>query len=220
MRDTGRKKSKGGQVLRLRHLLFHALPLGQIVEEQESRDALIRLAHQRSDRNVQGKQFALVMESLLIDAGNLFLVTTGGNFARQFIRQQGAELASNRFLARHSKELLHAGVPGLHDAVKVNGEHADVQGFNDVFAEILEAGDFECFLFERAVKLRVVQGDGNIAGNRLDQFDVVAGQKNSINYLSDTHYFHSLLTNTAGDKGGEGPLLERAAGGGTAGPSP
>jgi len=35
--------------------------------------------------------------------------------------------------------------------------------FDDVFAEILEACDFERFLFERAVELRVVQSDSNIA---------------------------------------------------------
>src|SRR5229473_7031348 len=213
VRDTGREKPKRGQFFCLRHLLFHALPLGHIVEEQKTPDALIRFADQRSDRDVQSKQFALVMESLLIDAGNLFLVTPGGNFARQFFRQQRAELATNRFLACHSKQLLHARVPGFNDAVKIDGEHADIQGFDDVFAEILEACDFERFLFERAVELRVVQSDSNIPGNRLDQFDVVARQKIPINCLAEAEHRHGVLADTTRNKIIEVQLLKRAANG-------
>src|SRR5438445_10954310 len=136
MRDAGREKSNGGCLLRLRHLPFQALPLGHIIEEQETPDALIRFAYQWSDRDVQGKQFALVVESLFIDAGNLFLVAARGNFASQFLRQQRAELASDSFLARHSKKLLHAGVPGFDDALDGNREYANVQRLNYVFAEI------------------------------------------------------------------------------------
>src|SRR6266576_4009012 len=121
-----------------------------------------------------------MMESLFIDSGNLFLVTAGGDFARQLFRQQRAELPSNGFLARHSEKLLHARVPGFDDAFEVNREHPHIQGFNDIFAEVLEAGDFESLLFERAVELRIVESDGDVTGNGLDQFDVIAGQKISI----------------------------------------
>src|ERR1700731_1475470 len=132
VRDAGREKPKRGQLLGLRHLLFHALALGHVIEEQETADAHIRFAYQRSDRNVQGQRFSLVLKSLFIDAGNLFLVTARGDFARQFFRQEGAELPSNGFLARHSEKLLHARVPGFDEAFEVNREHTPVQGFNDI----------------------------------------------------------------------------------------
>src|SRR5260370_12001847 len=179
-------------------------------EEQKEHDPVIGFAEQRSDRDVQSKQFALVVESLLIDAGNLFLVAAGGDFACQFFRQQGAELASICFLERHAEQLLHARVPGFNDTVKIDGKYAHIQGFDDVFAEILEAGDFECFLFERAVELRVIKSDSNIAGNRLDQFDVVAGQKISVNRLAEAEHRHGMLADTAGHKVVEGQLLQRA----------
>src|SRR2546422_2976281 len=210
MGDAGREKPERSQLLRLRHLLFQALPLGHIIEEQETPDALIRFAYQWSDRDVQGKQFALVVESLFIDAGNLFLVAARGNFASQFLRQQRAELASDSFLARHSKKLLHAGVPGFDDALEVNREYADVQGFNDVFAEILEAGDFDPFLFQPAVKLRPIQGGRKIVGNRFNQFGGVAGQKISINCFAETEHRYGVLADTAGHKVVEVQLLERA----------
>src|SRR5258706_11407434 len=103
-------------------------------------------------------------------------------------------------MARHSKQLLDASVPGFNDAVKIDGKYADVQGFHNVFAEILEACDFERFLFERAVELRVVQSDSNIAGNRLHQVDVVARQKIPINGLADPEHRHGVLADTARNK--------------------
>src|SRR5216683_1591192 len=189
------------------------LPLGHVIEEQQTADALIRFAHQRSDGNVQGQRFSLMMESLLIDAGNLFLVTARGDFARQFLRQQRAELPSNGFLARHSEKLFHARVPGFDDALQINGKHADVQGFNDIFAEVLEPRDFEGFLFERAVELRVVESDGDVAGDGLNQLDVIAGQKISIDRLAEAEDRDGVLADAAGDKIIEVQLFNRAPNG-------
>src|SRR5947209_15370450 len=84
-----------------------------------------------------------MLQSLLIDAGNLFLVAPRRDFAREFLRQQRVELPSNGLLTRHSEKLLHAGVPGFHDALEVHGEDTDIQGLNDIFAKVLEAYDFE-----------------------------------------------------------------------------
>src|SRR5258708_2666674 len=84
------------------------------------------------------------------------------------------------------------------------GEHADVEGFNDIFAKVLEAGDFESFLFERAVELRVVESDGDVAGNRLDQLDVIAGQKISVDRFAKAENRDGVLADTAGDKVVEG----------------
>src|SRR5213083_3090732 len=95
-----------------------------------------------------------MLQSLLIDAGNLFLVAPRRDFAREFLRQQRVELPSNGLLTRHSEKLLHAGVPGFHDALEVHGEDTDIQGLNDIFAEVLEAHDFEGLLLERTVQLR------------------------------------------------------------------
>ncbi len=156
-------------------MLFHALALRHVIEEQEAANPHVRFAYQGCDGDVQRKCFPVMLESLFIDAGNLFLVSPHGDFARQLFGEERTELASDGFLARHTKKLLHARVPGFHEAFQVNRQHADVQGFHDILAEVLEASDLQGFLFERAVKLRVVEGHGEVTGNSLDQLDVIAG---------------------------------------------
>jgi len=82
---------------------------------------------------------------LLIDAGNLFQVHRGRpNFARQFLRQQGAEAGDQPLPGRATpKSCSMPGIPGFNDAVKIRRKStANVQGFDNVFAEILEAGRF------------------------------------------------------------------------------
>ena len=154
-----------------------------------------------------------MVESLFIDAGNLFLVTARIDFARQFFRQQRTELPSNGFLARHSEELFHARVPGFHDPFEVHREHPHVQGFHDVFAEVLEAGDFERLLFERAVQLGVVESHGHVTRDGLDQLDVIAGQKISIHGFAQAQNRDGVLANAAGNIVVEVQLLERETNG-------
>ena len=125
----------------------------------------------------------MMLQSLFIDAGDLFLVTTRGNFVRQFRGQKRAELAANGFLARHPKQLLHACIPRFDDALQIHGQHTHVQRFHDVFAEILETRDFQRFLFQRAVKLGVVERDSDIASDGYNQFDIVAGQEVTVDRL-------------------------------------
>src|SRR5467141_3548252 len=66
--DAGSKKAERSELLGLRHLLFHALALRDIVEKQEAANALTGFADQRGNRDVEGKKFSLVMEALLVDA--------------------------------------------------------------------------------------------------------------------------------------------------------
>src|SRR6266567_895177 len=188
VRDAGGEQPKRSQLFRLRHLLFHALALGHVIEEQETANPHVRFAYQWRDGDVQRKRFPVMLESLFIDAGNLFLVSPRGDFARQFFRQQRTELASDGFLARHAKKLLHARVPGFHQAFQINRQHPDVEGFHDILAEVLETSDLQGFLFERTVKLCVVEGHGKITGN-------------------------GMFADTAGDKVVEVELLERVPNG-------
>src|SRR5258708_25725182 len=104
-------------------------------------------------------------------------------------------------MGRLSENLFHEGVTGFDDTIQVNGEQAHIQGLDDIFAEVLEAGDFEGLLFKRAVKLRVIEGDSDVTGNRLDQLDVIAGQIISIPRLAETENRNGVLADAAGDKG-------------------
>src|SRR5689334_20858509 len=132
---------------------------------------------------------------------------------RQLFGQERTELATNGLLAGHSEKLLHAGVPGLDVSLQVNGEDADIQGLDDVFAEVLKPRNFEGLLFERAVKLGVIESDCNIAANGFDQLDVIAGEKVSIHGFTQTENGDGVFADAAGNKIVQVELLERATNG-------
>src|SRR5712671_3265478 len=120
------EKAERGELFGLAHLLFHALALGDIVEQQKAADALPGFAHQRSNGNIQRQIFTLVMQALLVDAGDLLFVAARGDFRSKFFGEERAELMAYGILALHAKELLHTRVPGLDHAAEIDGQHTDV----------------------------------------------------------------------------------------------
>src|SRR5579859_1303189 len=210
---AGGKQAEGGQLLGLRHLLFHALALGDIVKEEEPADAFASFADQRGDGDVEREELALVMEALLIDAGDLLFIAAGSDFDSELFGQQRAQLTAHSILTLHIKELLHASVPGFDHAPKVNGQHTDVQRFDDILAEILKPRDFEGFLLERRIQLGIVERDGHVAGDGLHQFDVVAGEEIAIYSLAQAEDGDGVLANAAGDKVVQVQLFESLADG-------
>src|SRR6266404_918161 len=154
-----------------------------------------------------------MLEPLLMNTGNLFRVATRHDFAHQLLGQEGTEPSANGLLARHAEKLFHAGVPGFDNAVQVHRQYADVQRFNDVFAEILETGDLQRFLLEGTVKLRVVQRHRHVAGDRFHQFDVIAGEEVPVNRLTEAQNGDGVFADAAGDEIIQIELLERAADG-------
>src|SRR5713226_5789859 len=195
---AGGKQSERRELLGLGHLLFHALALGDVVEEQQTANALAGLADQRGNRDVQRKPFAVMLEALLVDAGDLLVIAPRRDFRCQLFREQGAELVADSVLTLDADELLHARVPGFDHAAQIDGEHADVERFDDVFAEILEARDFQRFLFERRVELGVVERHGEVASDGLHEFDVVAGEEIAVDGFAKAEYRDGVLANTAG----------------------
>ena len=150
------------------------------------------------------------MQPLLVNAGDLFFVAARGNLGRERFRQQGAKLASNGFLAGYAEELFHARVPGFDDAFQIHGKNANVQRFHDVFAEVLEACDFKGLLLERGVKLGVIECNGNVAGDRFDELNVIAGKIIAVDGLTEPQDSHGVFANAARDKIIEVELVEGA----------
>jgi len=54
------------------------------VEQQKAADALPGVAHQRINGNIQRQIFTLVMQSLLVDSGDLFFVAARSDFRSEF----------------------------------------------------------------------------------------------------------------------------------------
>ena len=63
-------------------------------------------------------------------------------------------------------------------------------------------------MFERAIKLGVIESHREVTGDGFDQFDVITGQK-----ISEAKNRYGVLADAAGDKVVEVELLERAANG-------
>src|SRR5579885_2881676 len=137
VRDARSQQAERGQLFRLGHLLFHALALGDVIEKQETADAFAGLAHQRRYGNVERQQLALMLDALLVNAGNLFALGARGDFLGQFSGQYRPQLAAHGVLPGNAEELLHMGVPSLDDTIQIDGQDTDIEGFDDVFAEVL-----------------------------------------------------------------------------------
>ena len=69
---------------------------------------------------------------------------------------------------------LHLRVPALDTVVEVDGEDTDVDRFDDVFVELLQALELGNLLLEALVKLRVLDGDADVAGEGFQQLHVFA----------------------------------------------
>ena len=72
---------------------------------------------------------------------------------------------------------LHLRVPAFDAVVEVDGEDADVDGLDDVLVELLESLELADFFFEAGVEAGVLQGDADVAGQRLEQLDIFAGEE-------------------------------------------
>src|SRR5256885_4755439 len=107
---------------------------------------------------------------------------------------------SDGILPLDAEKLLHARVPGFHQAAKIDGQHAYVERLNDVLAEILKPRNLQRLLLKRAVKLRVIERHREVAGNGLHQFDVIAGEKIPVDRLAQPKNRYSMFANAAGNE--------------------
>src|SRR3989442_5133941 len=146
-----------------------------------------------------------------VNTGDVFVGGARVHLRHQVLRQNLFELAPYRLVPRDADQLLELRVPGFDAAFQVHRQHAHVERFDDVFAEILQPLDLLRFLFERAVKLGVVNGDGNIAGDGEEQLYVVAGQKITIYGFPQTKHRHGTTAHAAGDVVIQVQLRDRAA---------
>ena len=79
--------------------------------------------------------------------------------------------------ARPGVHALHLRVPALDAVVEVDGEDADVDGFDDVLVELLQALELGDLLLQAAIELRVLDGDADVAGQRFEHLHVFAGEE-------------------------------------------
>ncbi len=91
--------------------------------------------------------------------------------------KDGAKCLADGLGAAEGVHGLHLRVPAFDAVVEVDGEDADVDGFDDVLVELLEALELADFLFQAGVEAGVLEGDADVAGQGFEQLDVFAGQE-------------------------------------------
>ena len=100
----------------------------------------------RNPRYPVAKSFRWTTSSHIRAAASKYDRITGGDAIHP--GPPGQALMAYGILTLHAKELLHARVPGFDHAAEIDGQHTDVQGFDDIFAEVFEARDFQGLLLE------------------------------------------------------------------------
>src|ERR1700722_17248889 len=115
-------------------------------------------------------------EMEFVDAADAVFRGAGGELGGEVRRQHLGERAADGTIARNFEKADELGIPGLDAVLEVESQDADVQGFDDIFAEIFEALDLSGFLFERVIETRVLDGDADVASDGEQQLEIVAGE--------------------------------------------
>ena len=91
-------------------------------------------------------------------------------------REQLRELPAQRLLAGDAGELLDLRIPALHAIFQVGRQNSHVDRLDDVLAEFLQPLVLLHLALQRTVERGVFDGDGDVAGQRDQQFHVHAGE--------------------------------------------
>src|ERR1700675_4426846 len=212
MRHAGSQQAEGSELFGLHHLLFEAHALGDVVEENQAAQTRAVFANQRGDRRIDDQMTAAAgIQPELVDAGDMVSRGARRNFGNQIRGKHFAEFPAKRVAPRNFEQVFELRVPGFDAVFEIHREHADLERFHNVFAEILEALDLHSFLFERLIQARVFNGDGHVAGNGGEQFQVVARKVIAVHRLAEAQDCDGTLAKAAGDEIIEVELVERAA---------
>ncbi len=178
MGDAGGEQADGGELFCLGELAFHLGLVGDVVEEDDAADGAEIARDERRDGDVGNAGFfggggeaeliEVVDAGLILDAA-IFLDEVGG--------EDGFERLAEGVFARQCEEDFHLRVPALDALFGIDGEDADIDGFDDVLVEFLKALVFDNFLFEAGVEAGILQGDADVAGQRFEELHVLAGEE-------------------------------------------
>ena len=98
-----------------------------------------------------------------------FLAKLGG--------KQFAKRATEGILTADAGQLFNLTVPTFDAPVQTRGQNADVDGFDDVFAEFLQALVLVRLALQRTVEARIFNGDGDVVRKSNEQIDIVAREE-------------------------------------------
>ena len=109
----------------------------------------------------------------------------------------------HRPLARDPAQLFDLRVPAFHPVFQVGGQDADIDGFDDIFVELLQPLVLFHFALQRTVERGVLDGDADVAAQRDQQFHVHARKIVAIGSPADAHVGDGAAADRAGQIIGE-----------------
>src|SRR5579862_2147705 len=134
-----------------------------------------------------------------VNTGNALVFGAQFDFRNHVRGKNRFQILADGFDARNANEVFDLRIPGFDAAFEIDGEDADVQRFNNVFAEIFQALDLNGFLFQRTVKLRIIQRDSHVTGNGEQKFHVVRRQEIAVNSFAEAEHGDGAFANAAGN---------------------
>jgi hypothetical protein len=66
------------------------------------------------------------------------------------------------------------GVPAFDAVIQIGGQDSDVDGLDDVLAEVLEAFVLVDLALQRTIQARVFDSNADVPGERAQKLDIIA----------------------------------------------
>src|SRR5579859_2480212 len=176
--NAGGEQADGGELVGLRELRFEGDALGDVIDKHDAADGDEVAREQGSYYDVGGAGFAGACgQTELVEMMHSRLVAEVIEGLDEVGRKHSGERLADGFSAAERVHRFHLRVPALDAVFEVDCEDADVDGFDDVFVEFLEALEFRNLLFEAGVETGGLQGDADVAGQGFEELDVFAGEE-------------------------------------------
>jgi len=114
-------------------------------------------------------------------------------------RRHLAQRPANDLRSRHGIHHFHLRVPGFNTVGQVHRQHADADGFHNVFVEVFQALIGQRFLLQGGIQLRVLNSNAHISRERLQQLHVFVGKKVALHDLAQPQHGDHTVLHSAGD---------------------
>src|SRR3954447_8071069 len=207
VRHTRRQQANARQLVGLDQPLFELGAIGHIVENDETPDLLLVLRYQRRNRDVQ-RGFpqergdfvdvavpvdrrqgsgGMRLQHEFVDVVDSGLPDDAIELVDQLVREQVAQFTTKRVLALDPAELFDLGVPALDPVLQVHRQYTDINGFDDVLAELLQALVLFHLPLQGTVQRGVLDGDSDVSRQRDQQLDVDAREVVAVRGAADAH---------------------------------
>ena len=184
VRHAGGKQPDRRELLGLSELSLQLDAVGDVVDQDDASDDIETTRQQRGDRDVGdsgltgGKSEAKFVQ--VVRPACRLVAADGFKASHEVRRQNRSQRLAQSLLARAGEEHFHLRIPAFDATFQIDGKDADVDRFNDVLVEILQLLEFVDLRFKSTVKLRVLDRDTDISGERFENLHVFGGEEVAI----------------------------------------